>query len=143
MTKHGDMMTRGEQAMGFSQENTTHHFYLAKDGGAIDVAPNDPKDAASREQIRQHLTHIAHVFAEGHFDAPMFIHGTTPPGVPTMTRLHDQIQYEFQPTEAGGRVRITTGNAQAMDAIHAFLLFQIVDHQTGDSAAIADGPGAK
>jgi len=141
--KHGEMVKRGDQAMGFSQATTTHHFYLAKDGGAIDVAANDAKDAASREQIRQHLTHIAHLFAEGHFDAPMFIHAATPPGVATMTRLHEQIHYEFQQTEAGARVRITTANPQALDAIHAFLLFQIVDHQSGDSAAIAEGPGTK
>lgn len=141
--QHCDMMKRGEQAMGFSQEKTTHHFYLAKDGGVIDVAANDPKDAASLDQIRQHLAHIAHLFADGNFDAPMFIHGTTPPGVTTMAKLHDQIHYEFQQTEVGGRVRITTANSQALDAIHAFLLFQIVDHQTGDSATIADLPAAK
>ena len=138
IAKHDDMTKRGEQAMGFSQEKTTHHFYLAKDGGVIDVAANDAKDAASREQIRQHLTHIAHLFADGNFDAPMFIHSTTPPGVPTMTRLHEQIHYEFQETPVGGRVRITTSDARALDAIHAFLLFQIVDHQTGDSAAVSD-----
>jgi hypothetical protein len=141
MMKRGDMMKRSDQAMGFSQEKTTHHFYLAKDGGVIDVAANDPKDTASREQIRQHLTQITHFLADGNFDAPMFIHGTTPPGAATMTKLHDKIGYEFQQTEAGGRVRITTANAQALDAIHAFLLFQIVDHQTGDSAALADLPG--
>jgi hypothetical protein len=139
--QHCDMMKRGELAMGFSQEKTTHHFYLAKDGGVIDVAANDPKDAASLEQIRQHLTHIAQLFADGNFDAPMLIHGTTPPGVSTMTRLHDKIAYEFHQTQAGGRVRIATANPQALDAIHAFLLFQIVDHQTGDSAGIADSPG--
>lgn len=138
MMKQNDMTKRGDQAMGFSQEKTTHHFYLAKDGGVIDVSANDAKDTASREQIRQHLTHIAHLFADGNFDAPMFIHATTPPGVLTMTRLHEQIQYGFQQTEAGGRVRITTANAQALDAIHAFLLFQIIDHRTGDSAAVSD-----
>jgi hypothetical protein len=138
MMTHDDTVKRGDQAMGFSQGKTTHHFYLAKDGGVIQVAVNDAKDAASREQIRQHLTHIAHLFADGNFDAPMFIHGTTPPGVPTMTRLHEQIRYEFQETLVGGRVRITTANAQALDAIHAFLLFQIVDHQTGDSGAVTD-----
>lgn len=138
--QHCEMTKRGDQAMGFSQQKTTHHFYLAKDGGVIEVGTNDPKDAVSREQIRQHLTHIAHLFADGNFDAPMFIHATTPPGVPTMARLHDQIRYEFQESEAGGRVRITTTSTQALDAIHAFLLFQILDHQTGDSAVISDGP---
>ena len=57
-----------------------------------------------------------------------------------MTKLHDQIDYQVQETESGAKVRIRTANAQALDAIHAFLLFQITDHQTGDSPDISQGP---
>ena len=135
---HSEMMKRGEQAMGFSQEETTHHFRLYKDGGAIEVVANDPKDTASRDQIRIHLSHISKMFSAGNFEAPMFIHGTTPPGVLTMITLREQIQYEFQETDSGARVRIATANTQARDAIHAFLLYQIVDHKTGDSLDISD-----
>jgi len=135
---HSEMMKRGEQAMGFSQEETTHHFRLYKDGGAIEVVANDPKDTASRDQIRMHLSHIAKMFSAGNFEAPMFIHATTPPGVPTMTALREQIQYEYQVIDNGARVRISTANAQARDAIHAFLLYQILDHKTGDSPDISD-----
>jgi hypothetical protein len=135
---HSEMMKRGEQAMGFSQEETAHHFRLYKDGGAIEVVANDPKDTASRDQIRMHLSHIAKMFSAGNFEAPMFIHATTPPGVPTMTTLREQIQYEYQAIDNGARVRITTASAQARDAIHAFLLYQILDHKTGDSPDISD-----
>lgn len=135
---HSEMMKRGEQAMGFSQEETAHHFRLYKDGGAIEIVANDSKDTASRDQIRMHLSHIAKTFSAGNFEAPMFIHATTPPGVPTMITLRDQIRYEFQETDNGARVRITTANAHARDAIHAFLLYQIVDHKTGDSPDISD-----
>jgi hypothetical protein len=78
------------------------------------------------------------MFSASNFEAPMFIHATPPPGVPTMTTLQEQIQYEFQEINNGARVRITTANAQARDAIHAFLLYQIVDHKTGDSPGISD-----
>jgi hypothetical protein len=135
---HSEMMKRGEQAMGFSQEETTHHFRLFKDGGAIEVVANDPKDTASRDQIRMHLSHISKMFSAGNFEAPMFIHATTPPGVPTMITLREQIQYEFNEIDNGARVRITTASTQARDAIHAFLLYQIVDHKTGDSPDISD-----
>lgn len=124
--------------MGFSQEKTSHHFLLLKDGGAIDVAANDSKDTASRDEIRQHLSHIAKMFSDGNFDVPMFIHGTTPPGVPTMKQLHEQIRYEFRETSSGARVRIRTANAQALEAVHSFLRFQIADHQTGDSGSVTD-----
>jgi hypothetical protein len=135
---HSEMMKRGDQTMGFSQEQTTHDFRLYKDGGAIEVVANDPKDTASRDQIRMHLSQVAKMFSAGNFEAPMFIHGTTPPGMPTMTKLRDQIHYQFQETDNGATVRISTANTQARDAIHAFLLYQILDHKTGDSPDISD-----
>ncbi len=127
------VMKRGEKAMGFSPVKTTHHFLLLEEGGAIQVTANGGSDTASRDQIREHLSHIAKMFAAGNFDTPMFIHGVTPPGVPVMIRLRDQIIYRYEEMERGARVRITTTNPQALDAIHGFLRFQITDHHTGDS----------
>ena len=135
---HSTMTQRGDEAMGFSHEKTTHHFRLFKDGGAIEVNANDPSDKATRDQVQMHLKHIAHMFSTGDFNAPMFIHGTTPPGVPTMKELRDQIQYAFQETNAGARVRIETANTRALEAVHAFLRFQIAEHQTGDSTELTE-----
>lgn len=80
-------------------------FDCIKDGGAIEVVANDPKESASRDQIRMHLSRIAEMFSAGNFEAPMFIHAITPPGVPTMITLREQIQYEFQEADNGARVR--------------------------------------
>jgi hypothetical protein len=49
-----------------------------------------------------------------------------------MQRLKTEIKYEFEKMEGGGRVRITTQNAEALKAIHEFLRFQIKEHETGD-----------
>lgn len=127
---------RGDHAMGFSHEKTTHHFRLTADGGAIEVTANDPNDAASLEQIRTHLSHIAKLFKEGDFSKPMVIHGEAPPGVATMKRLKADISYTFETIERGARVRIATARAEAVEAIHAFLRYQIKDHQTGDSVEV-------
>ena len=137
---HCEMMQRGEKGMGLSQQTTTHHFRLLADGGAIEIGANDPKDTAGRDQIRQHLSHIAKMFSEGNFEIPMFIHDKTPPGVPRMTELRDQIHYEFEPMDSGGRVRIHTSNAPALQAVHEFLRFQISEHQTGDPMSPPDSP---
>lgn len=137
---HCEMMQRGEKGMGFSQQTTTHHFRLLADGGAIEIGANDPKDTAVRDQIRQHLSHIAKMFSEGNFEIPMFIHDKTPPGVPTMTELRDQIHYDFEAMDSGGRVRIRTTNARALQAVHEFLRFQITEHQTGDPTSPPDSP---
>jgi hypothetical protein len=133
---HADVNRRGSQVMGFDQEKTTHHFRLKEDGGAIEVEANDPKDRNSRDQIRQHLSHIAQMFADGDFTAPMLIHAQTPPGIPVMKRLKADIKYRFEEIERGGRVRITTANREALAAIHEFLRFQINDHKTGDSGEV-------
>jgi hypothetical protein len=119
--------------MGFSHDTTTHHFRLYKTGGAIEVLANDTKDSPTRDQIRAHLSHIAKMFSAGDFNVPMFIHSTTPPGAATMTKLRDQIRYQFQETARGAKIQIATTSPEALEAVHAFLRFQISDHQTGDS----------
>jgi len=139
--QHSEMVKRGDHAMGFSHETTTHHFRLFKDGGAIEARADDPKDKTSRDEIRMHLSHIAEMFAEGNLNVPMFIHNTTPPGAPVMEKLHQQIHYQFQQTEAGARVRIQTADKQALKAVHEFLRFQIAEHQTGDRTDIANDSG--
>jgi hypothetical protein len=137
---HAGVTQRGDQAMGFSHETTTHHFRLLSDGGAIEVTANDPNDTANRDMIRQHLGHIARMFAAGNFKTPMFIHDTNPPGVPTMIELREQIQYRFEEIPSGGSVRITTVNGRALQAVHEFLRFQIKDHETGDSPEVSAKP---
>jgi hypothetical protein len=132
------VVKRGEHVMGFSHEATTHHFRLFSDGGEIDVMANDPKDKASIDQIRTHLGHIAKMFASGNFQAPMLIHDANLPGTATMTRLKERIRYEFSETDRGARIRLVTSSPETTDAVHAFLLFQIVDHRKQDVPTISD-----
>jgi hypothetical protein len=134
---HAGVVSRGDHAMGFSHETTTHHFQLYKTGGGIEVSANDAKDTASRDQIRMHLSHIANLFAAGDFNVPMFIHDTTPPGAAVMSKLRGQIRYQYQETGRGAKILITTANLEAAQAIHDFLRFQITDHRTGDSLDVS------
>lgn len=130
-----DVEKHGDAAMGFSHEKTTHHFLLYADGGAIQVLANDGADSESLQAIHGHLMHIASMFSEGNFELPMFIHSQVPPGVPTMKEERADITYTFEEVPGGGRVRIQSGKAEAVKAIHEFLRFQIEDHHTGDSMA--------
>ena len=127
---------RGDQAMGFLHTKTVHHFLLTNKGGVIVAEANDAADTKSIDAIRLHFHHIAHAFAAGDFALPMFIHDRTPPGVPEMKRLRNAIRYSDERTQLGARVTISTTDKSALDAIHAFLKFQIEDHQTGDSTAV-------
>lgn len=127
LEKHGD------DAMGFPHDRTTHHFRLWQNGGAIEVTVNDPKDSENLQAIRMHLRHIVTMFSSGDFSIPMFVHSQTPPGVTEMKEKRADITYTFEELAAGGRVRIATGNHDALNAIHDFLTFQIQDHQTADT----------
>jgi hypothetical protein len=127
---------RGDHVMGFSHENTVHHFRLYGDGGAIEAEAKEANDTRSRDEIREHFAHIAHMFAAGNFRAAMLIHDEVPPGVMTMKRLKNDIIYTFEKSDRGGRVRIVTTNPEALKAIHDFLRYQIKDHRTGDAVEI-------
>jgi len=127
-----EMNKRGDQAMGFDHLKTTHHFLLASDGGSIQVEANDTKDKQSRDQIRQHLRHIAMMFGEGNFQVPMLVHSETPPGAEVMQKLKAEISYKYKETERGALIRISTTNADALKAVHDFLKYQITEHMTGD-----------
>ena len=136
MKKEAEMKQHGQMAMGFDQDKATHHFTLTPTGGAIAVATNDASDQTTRDQIRAHLQEIAQAFAAGDFEKPLMTHGEVPPGVSGMQRHKGDITYAFEGNERGGRVQITTSNADALNAIHDFLRYQIREHGTGDPLTV-------
>lgn len=120
--------------MGFDQTKTAHHFRLYDDGGDIEVSVVDPADLKNREAIRSHLPHIAGMFGDGNFEAPMLVHDSkNVPGTSVMAANKDRILYRYAETPTGGRLSITTTDPVALEAVHAFLRYQIKEHQTGDS----------
>ena len=129
---------RGDKAMGFSHEMTSHHFLLFKDGGAIEIEADNPDDSVNKKAIWDHLVKIAEMFSQGDFQLPMLIHATVPPGVDTMKRLKNEISYSAEIAQRGALLRIRTANSEAVQAIHDFLRFQITDHRTKDSLQVSE-----
>ena len=70
---------------------------------------------------------------------PAQIHGEVPPGTEVMTERRSSIDYRYVELPRGAEVRLTTGDAAALKAIHQFLRFQIEEHRTGDSPEISTG----
>jgi len=131
------MNHRGADVMGFDQEKTAHHFLLYEDGGAIDVGVKDAANTKDRDAIRSHLPHIAKMFADGDFNAPMLVHDSANvPGTKAMTDRKSAIRYQYVETSRGGRVNITTADPAALVAVHEFLKYQIAEHKTGDSLTV-------
>ena len=104
---HQDAPTaaRGAMVMGFDQVRTAHHFLLYPDGGAIEISVKDPADTANRDAIRSHLPHIAMMFSDGNFSAPMLVHDSTNvTGDDVLIERKEAIHYRYaekHPTAAG------------------------------------------
>jgi hypothetical protein len=136
MAKDADLKKRGAVAMGFDQDKATHHFRLYKTGGAIEVVANDDPDTATVGQIRTHLKEIAGDFASSDFGKPLATHGEMPPGVRTMQERRNALVFRYEDTPRGARVRITTADVIALEAVHEFLRYQIREHATGDPTTV-------
>jgi hypothetical protein len=132
MAKDAELKKRGDAAMGFAQDATTHHFLISDDGGVIQVTVNDPRDTLNRDAIRTHLEKIAQDFSAGVFASPLATHGEVPPGVATLQQRKRAIAYKYEEIEGGARVRISTADATARAAVREFLRYQIREHKTGD-----------
>jgi hypothetical protein len=124
--------------MDFDQDATVHHFRLARDGGSIEIETRRAGDTALRDMVRTHLRTLPKDFAAGDFAKPFATHGETPEGVPDLIRLKDRITYSFETLKQGGRVRIRAATPEALEAVHAFLRYQIREHHTGDPIKIED-----
>jgi hypothetical protein len=124
------LQDRGARAMGVNQYTSTHRFDSLVDGGRIELqrGTDDPEGVAT---IRAHLRSIAQAFGEGDFRTPGFVHAGTVPGTDVMAARRALVRYTYRDLPRGGEVRITTADAEALRAIHAFLAFQRGDHRAG------------
>jgi len=132
LQKDEELKKRGAEAMGFDQSAVTHHFRLTSDGGSIEVTVKDATDATTITAVRSHLQTIASDFSRGEFGKPIQTHAEIPPGVPEMRKSRQQIAYRYEVLPEGGAVRIDTKDARALEAVHAFLRYQITEHKTAD-----------
>src|SRR5262245_41627912 len=110
-------------AMGFDQNAIAHHFLLKSNGGAIEIAVRDRSDRQTLNAVRSHLRQIAAQFGAGNFEAPFATHGEAPPGAAALQRLKSSVRYVYAQTGSGGRVDISTRNAEALAAVHEFLRY--------------------
>ena len=133
---HTQVDARGDSVMGFDHAKTTHHFLLSAAGGSIEVTANSGEDKESRDAIRGHLTHIAKMFSNGDFEAPMMVHDRVPPGVDAMKKKKAGIQWKYEEIENGARIMAITRDPVALSAIHEFLRFLIAVHRTGDTGEV-------
>jgi hypothetical protein len=90
------------------KEPTSKRVFLDKNGGGIEMRVNDPKDAEARDAVQQELRHAVQ----------------TEFSTPAMKEHQEEIQYRYEQTDRGGRLRIETKNPDALRAIQDYLRSQ-------------------
>ncbi len=126
-TSFATMQQRGKLAMGVDQFTSVHKFDDLANGGRIELQ-RDRDDSVGVRAIRAHLDAIAKAFQSGDFSTPAFVHMQKVPGTAEMTRRRAVIRYSLTDLPRGGELRITTTDAKAVEAVHAFLAFQRGEH---------------
>ena len=128
------VQARGAHArgMGVDQRTSVHRFDARPDGGRIELQ-RAVDDAAGIAQIRRHLRAVAAAFTAGDFRTPAFVHMQEVPGTRVMAAKRTAIAYAVHDLPRGAEVRITTRDAEALAAVHAFIAFQRQDHRAGGS----------
>jgi len=121
------MQMRGRIVMGVDQYTSKHQFEDLSDGGRIELQ-RDRDDPVGTAAIRAHLKSITHAFQKGDFTAPVAVHMKQVPGASEMAARKSTIRYVYRELPRGGEVRISTKDAQALQAVHKFLAFQRSEH---------------
>jgi hypothetical protein len=122
------MQSRGAHVMGVDQYSSAHVFEDLPDGGRVVLERDDPADTAAIATIRVHMREIAAGFRAGDFTKPFQVHAQTVPGTAVLRDRRAAISYVAIDRPRGGEVRITSGDATAVRAIHDFLAFQRAQH---------------
>jgi predicted aspartyl protease len=87
------------------------HYRLDKEGGSIEVQATHPGDKQTRDRVRQELLQEAR--------------NGIPSASPEMQEHQNEIQYRYENTERGGRLRIIAKSREALLAVQDFLHSQI------------------
>ena len=94
------------------REPASRRVFIDRNGGGIEMRVNDPKDTSTRAAVQKELQKSIE-------DQTL--------SSPAMQEHQNDIDYRYERTDRGGRVRITTRNSQALRAIQDFLRSQMGD----------------
>jgi hypothetical protein len=127
-----ELLSRATKVSGFDSQKVTRHFYVLKNGGAVEITAKDPNDEATVKSIQAYLKKESDQFAKGNFESTTNIYGRAPESAPQLKKLRDSVTYAVVPQDDGGVLRMLTVNPAAKSAVHDFLRFQIDQMKTGD-----------
>jgi hypothetical protein len=133
-----EALSRNSQLLGFDLNKTNQHFYLYKNGGAIDISAKNIDDVGSIAAVRRYLEKQEKDFAKGDIELQKLVYPELPPSLLIIRKLKDEISFSYTSTDEGGALRMFTINNKARDAIHDYLKNEIKSNQTGDPLTVQE-----
>ena len=133
-----EALSRNSQLLGFDLTKTNQHFYLYKNGGAIDLSAKSIDDVGSIAAVCRYLEKQEKAFAAGDIELQKQVYTELPPSLLVIRKLRDQISFSYTSTDEGGALRMFTINAKARDAIHEYLKLEIKANETGDPVTVQE-----
>jgi hypothetical protein len=134
-----EALSRNSQLLGFDLTKTNQHFYLYKNGGAIDLSAKNIEDVGSIAAVRRYLEKQEKAFAAGDIELQKQVYATElPPSLLLIRKLRDEISFSYTSTDEGGALRMFTINNKAREAIHDYLKHEIKANQTDDPLTVQE-----
>ena len=132
------LLSRASKVSGFDSERVNLHFYILKNGGAVEVTAKDPNDEATIKAIQAYLKKESDLWTKGNFETVTVVYGRPPEGTMQLKKLRDDVTFHAVQEENGAVIRMFTVNPTAKAAIHDYLRFQIDQLKTGDPTTPAE-----
>lgn len=126
------LLSRVSKASGFDSERVNRHFYVLKNGGAVEITAKDSGDEATIKAIQTYLKKESDLWTKGNFETVTAVYGRPAEGTVQLKKLRDDVTFAVVPEENGAVIRMLTVNPTAKAAIHDYLRFQIDQLKTGD-----------
>jgi hypothetical protein len=126
------LLARISKVSGFDSERVQRHFYILKNGGAIEIVARDANDDATIKAIRTFLKKESDFLSKGNLDTLAAMYGKPPESAAALKKLRDEVNIAMVPQEHGAVIRLLTVNPQAKAAVYDYLRFQIDQLKTGD-----------
>jgi len=112
------------------------HYWLLKNGGAIEFICKAPCDSSTQASIQGYLDSLGKAFEKGSFDAEFVSGSNAPETLATLRKLREEVTFQSASSEVGYSLRMLTVNPQAREAIYDFIRYEITNRKTGDPTTL-------
>lgn len=127
--QHTAKNTSTHHLLPYAVDRASEGFAKTANGGIMQIVAKSADDAEQIKLMQQYLQQTAMEYGKGDFSSTERFHGTDIPGLAQMKAdKANKIKYEYKALTDGGQIVFSTEDLQLLEALHAWLDFQINAH---------------